>query len=37
MVEETNAACRALSEEVLDLDKIAERFQVKTARERRAA
>ncbi|TCN33277.1 methyl-accepting chemotaxis protein [Sinorhizobium americanum] len=28
MVEETNAACRTLSEEVLDLDRIAGRFQV---------
>ncbi|MEY9325224.1 methyl-accepting chemotaxis protein [Sinorhizobium fredii] len=39
MVEETNAACRALSEEVLDLDRIAERFQVRanTGRARRAA
>ncbi|OAP39862.1 chemotaxis protein [Sinorhizobium glycinis] len=39
MVEETNAACRALSEEVLDLDSIAERFQVKmnAGRERRVA
>ncbi|ASY59573.1 HAMP domain-containing methyl-accepting chemotaxis protein [Sinorhizobium sp. CCBAU 05631] len=29
MVQETNAACRTLSEEVLDLDRIAGRFQVK--------
>lgn len=40
MVEETNAACRTLSEEVLDLGKVAERFQTKrstSARERLVA
>jgi methyl-accepting chemotaxis protein len=40
MVEETNAACRALSEEVLDLGQVAERFQTRStspARERLVA